>query len=157
MDWLDLLAVQGTLKSLLQHHSSKASILCHSALFTVQLSHPYITTGKTIALTRWTGKITWRRPWLPGEYFYLENPMNWGVWQTTVHRITKSWTQLKRLSMHAHGTVSWVLENERRTRLYWIGPQTVGFRRRGDEEETTIRQQQKLNRIRELSLMKMQW
>ena len=54
MDWLDLLAVQGTLKSLLQHHSSKASILQHSAFFTVQLSHPYMTTGKTIALTRWT-------------------------------------------------------------------------------------------------------
>ena len=52
MDWLDLLAVQGTLKSLLQHHSSKASILQSSAFFTVQLSHPYITTGKTIALTR---------------------------------------------------------------------------------------------------------
>ena len=52
MDWLDLLAVQGTLKSLLQHHSSKASILCLSAFFTVQLSHPYMTTGKTIALTR---------------------------------------------------------------------------------------------------------
>ena len=54
MDWLDLLAVQGTLKSLLQHHTSKASILRHSAFFTVQLSHPYMTTGKTIALTRWT-------------------------------------------------------------------------------------------------------
>ena len=54
MDWLDLLAVQGTLKSLLQHHSSKASILWHSAFFTAQLSHPYMTTGKTIALTRWT-------------------------------------------------------------------------------------------------------
>ena len=53
MDWLDLLAVQGTLKSLLQHHSSKASILQCSAFFTVQLSHPYMTTGKTIALTRW--------------------------------------------------------------------------------------------------------
>ena len=52
MDWLDLLAVQGTIKSLLQHHSSKASILWHSAFFTVQLSHPYMTTGKTIALTR---------------------------------------------------------------------------------------------------------
>ena len=52
MDWLDLLAVQGTLKSLLQHHSSKASILQHSAFFIVQLSHPYMTTGKTIALTR---------------------------------------------------------------------------------------------------------
>ena len=59
MDWLDLLAGQGTLKSLLQHHNSKASILQRSAFFTVQLSHPYITTGKTIALTRWTfvGKV----------------------------------------------------------------------------------------------------
>ena len=54
MDWLDLLAVQKTLKSLLQHHSSKASILWHSAFFIVQLSHPYMTIGKTIALTRWT-------------------------------------------------------------------------------------------------------
>ena len=59
MDWLDLLAVQGTLKSLLQHYSSKASILRRSALFIVQLSHPYMTTEKTIALTRWTfvGKV----------------------------------------------------------------------------------------------------
>ena len=59
VDWLDLLAVQGTLKSLLQHHSSKASILWHSAFFVVQLSHPYMTTGKTIGLTRWTfvGKV----------------------------------------------------------------------------------------------------
>ena len=59
MDWLDLLAVQGTLKSFLQYHSSKVSILQCSALFMVQLSHPYMTTGKTIALTRWTfaGKI----------------------------------------------------------------------------------------------------
>ncbi|CAN0343728.1 unnamed protein product [Rangifer tarandus platyrhynchus] len=59
MDWLDLLAVQGTLKSLLQHHSSKASILQHPGFFIVQLSHPYMTTGKTIALTRWTfaGKV----------------------------------------------------------------------------------------------------
>ena len=58
-DWFDLLAVQGTLKSLLQHYSSKASILQHSAFFMVQLLHPYMTTGKTIALTRWTlvGKI----------------------------------------------------------------------------------------------------
>ena len=59
IDWLDLLAVQGTLKSLLQHHSSKASILRCSAFFRVQLSHPYVTTGKTITLTRWTfvGKV----------------------------------------------------------------------------------------------------
>ena len=59
IDWFDLLAMQGTLKSLLQHHSSNASILGHSAFFTVQLSHPYMTIGKTIALTRWTfvGKV----------------------------------------------------------------------------------------------------
>ena len=59
MDWLDLLAIQGTLKSLLQHHSSKASILQHSAFFIVQLSHPYMTTGQTIALSRQTfvGKV----------------------------------------------------------------------------------------------------
>jgi len=59
MDWFDLLAVQGTLKSFLQHHSSRASILRHSAFFIVQLSHPYMTNGKTIALTRWTfvGKV----------------------------------------------------------------------------------------------------
>ena len=59
IDWLDLLAVQGTLKSLFQHHSSKVSILWHSAFFIIQLSHPYMTTGKTIALTKWTlvGKV----------------------------------------------------------------------------------------------------
>ena len=59
MDWLDLLAIQGTLKSLLQHHSSKASVLRHSAFFTVQFLHPYMTIGKTVALTRWTfvGKV----------------------------------------------------------------------------------------------------
>ena len=59
MDWLDLLAVQGTVKSLLQHHSSEASVLQHSAFFIVQVSHPYMTTGKTIALTRQTfvGKV----------------------------------------------------------------------------------------------------
>ena len=59
IDWLDLLVIQGTFKSLLQHHSSRASILWHSPFFIVQLSHPYMTTGKTIALTRWTfvGKI----------------------------------------------------------------------------------------------------
>ena len=61
MDWLDLLAVQGTLKSLLQHHSSKASILRHTASFIVQLSHPYMTTGKTIALTRWLALVRIKR------------------------------------------------------------------------------------------------
>ena len=62
MDWFDLLAVQGTFKSLLQHRSSKASILQHSAFFMVQLSHPYMTAGKTIALTRWTFVRYWIRP-----------------------------------------------------------------------------------------------
>ena len=93
MDWLDLLAVQGTLKSLLQHRISKASILRPSAFFTVQLSHPYMTSRKTIALTRWTfvGKVisllfnTLSR--LVGEgngnplqYSCLENPMDGGAW-----------------------------------------------------------------------------
>jgi len=94
MDWLDLLAVQGTLKSLLQHHSSKASILQHSAFFTVQLSHPYMTTGNTIALTRWTfvGKVTsllfnmlsrldiGEGNGTPLQYSCLENPMDGGAW-----------------------------------------------------------------------------
>ena len=75
MDWLDLLAVQGTLKSLLQYHSSKASILRHSAFFRVQLSHPYLTTGKTIALTRWTfvGKVINKGFFLKhwAIYFYI--------------------------------------------------------------------------------------
>ena len=81
MDWLDLLAVQGTLKRLLQHHSSKTSFLWRSAFFIVQLSHPYMTTGKTIALTRWTfvdkvmsllfnmmsrlvSTLAWKLPWM---------------------------------------------------------------------------------------------
>ena len=76
MDWLDLLAVQGTLKNLHQHHSSKASILRHSAFFIVQLSHPYMTTGKTIALTRLTfvGKVihTWL---LEKPYLWLDRPL----------------------------------------------------------------------------------
>ena len=75
MDWLDLLAVQGTLKSLLQHHSSKSSILRCSAFFTVQLSHPYMTTGKTIALTR-RGEDNGT----PLQYSCLENPMDRGPW-----------------------------------------------------------------------------
>ena len=73
MDWLYLLAVQGTLKSLLQHQGSKASILQRSAFFTVQLSHPYMTTGKTIALTRWTfvGKVVSLLGWLAYSLFFL--------------------------------------------------------------------------------------
>ena len=90
MDNLDLLAVQGTLKSLLQHHSSKASILRHSAFFIVQLSHPYMTTGKTIALTRQTfvGKVmsllfnilVGEGHGNPLQYSCLENPMDGEAW-----------------------------------------------------------------------------
>ena len=94
MDWLDLLAVQGTLKSLLQHHSSKASILRCSAFLMVQLSHPYMTTGKTIALTRWTfvGKVMsllfnmlsrldiGEGNGTPLQYSCLENPMDGGAY-----------------------------------------------------------------------------
>ena len=71
MDWSDLLAVQGALKSLLQHHSSKASILWHSAFFIVQLSHPYMTTGKTIALTRRTFRMYFLKYILLGYLVYL--------------------------------------------------------------------------------------
>ena len=94
MDCLDLLAVQGTLKSLLQHPSSKASILQHSAFFIVQLSHPYMTTGKTIALTRWTfvdkvmtllfnmlsRLVIGEGNGTPLQYSCLENPMGGGAW-----------------------------------------------------------------------------
>ena len=94
MDWLDLLAVHGTLKSLLQHHSSKASILWRSTFLMVQLSHPYMTTGKTIVLTRWTfvGKamslffnmlsrlIIGEGNGTPLQYSCLENPMDRGAW-----------------------------------------------------------------------------
>ena len=69
MDWLDILAVQGTLKSLFQHHSSKASILQCSAFFIVQLSHPYMTSGKSIALTRWTFDAVFDAPFLPRSTF----------------------------------------------------------------------------------------
>ena len=94
MDWFDLFAVQGTLKSLLQHHSSKASILQHSAFFIVQLSHPYMTPGKTITLTRWifVGKVMsllfnmlsrlviGEGNGTPLQYSCLENPMDGGAW-----------------------------------------------------------------------------
>ena len=94
MDWLNILAVQGTLKSLLQHHSSKASTLQLSAFFIIQLSHPYMTTGKTIALTIWTfvGKVMSllfnmlsrlvirEGNGTPLQYFCLENPMDGGAW-----------------------------------------------------------------------------
>ena len=79
MDWLDLLAVQGTLKSLLQHQSSKASIFQRSAFFTVQLSHPYMTTGKTIAFTRWTfvGKVMSLLFNMLSNFWVLQNHCRW--------------------------------------------------------------------------------
>ena len=131
MDWLDLLAVQGTLKSLLQHHSSKASILQHSAFFLVQLSHPYMTTEKTIALTRWTFVdrvisllfnmlsrlvITFlpRSKCLgtPLQYSCLENPMDGGAWWATVHGVAKSRTRLSDFTFTFH---SHALEKEMAT------------------------------------------
>ena len=106
MDWLDLLAVQGALKSLLQHHSSKASILQCSAFSIVQLSHPYMTTGKTIALTRQTfvGKVMsllfnmlsrlviGEGNGTPLQYSCLENPMDGRAWWAAVHGVAKSRT-----------------------------------------------------------------
>ena len=89
MDWLDLLAVQGTVKNLLQHHSSKASTLWHSAFFTVQLSHPYMTTGKTIALTRRTfvGKVM-------SPLFNMLSRFG-RAWWAAVYRVAQSQTWLK--------------------------------------------------------------
>ena len=113
-DWFYLLAVQGTLKSFLQHHSSKASILRHSTFFTVQLSQPYwTTTGKTIALTRRTfvgqvmsllfnmlSRLVIREGnGTPLQYSCLENPMNGGAWWAVVHGVAKSRT---RLHFHFH-------------------------------------------------------
>ena len=103
LDWLDLLAVQGTLKSLLQHHSSKASVLQHSPFFTVQLSHPYMTTGKTIALTRRTfvdkvislvfnmlSRLSTEE--LMSELWKLV--MDREVWHAAIHGVAKSRTRL---------------------------------------------------------------
>ena len=84
MDWLDLLAVQGTLKSLLQHHSSKASFLLHSALFIVQLSHPYMTTGKTIAWTIWCKSKKQKSPGnklLHSSFVHSPSPLNFDLSQ----------------------------------------------------------------------------
>ena len=116
MDWLDLLAVQGTLKSLLQHHSSKASILRHSAFFTVQLSHPYTTTGKTIALTRRTfvdkvmallfnmlsRLVIGEGNGTPLQYSCLEIPMDGGAWWAAVHGVPKSRTRLSDFTFTFH-------------------------------------------------------
>ena len=116
MDWLDLLVVQGTLKSLLQHHSSKASILLHSAFFIVQLSHPYMTTGKTIALTKRTfvGKVMSllfnmlsrlvirEGNGTPLQYSCLENPMNGVAWKAAVHGVPEGWTRLNDFTFTFH-------------------------------------------------------
>ena len=116
MDWLDLLAVQGTLKSLLQNHSSKASILRCPAFFTVQLSHPYMTTGKTIAWTRWTfvGKVMSllfkmlsrlvirEGDGTPLQYSCLENPMDEGAWWAAIHGVAKSRTRLSNFTFTFH-------------------------------------------------------
>ena len=104
--WFDLLVVQGTLKSLLQHYSSKASILQCSAFFIVQLSHPYMTTGNTIALNRWTFVskvmsllfntlsmfVIGEGNGTPLQYSCLENPMDGGAWWAAVYGVTQSRT-----------------------------------------------------------------
>ena len=110
MDWFDLLAVHGTLKSLLQHHGSKASILLHSALFMVQFSHPYLTIGKTIASTRWASLVAQMVKNPPAMWETWVPPLGWkdpleedtathssilvwkGAWRATVHGVTKSQT-----------------------------------------------------------------
>ena len=117
MDWLNLLAVQGTLKSLLQHHSSKASILRHSDFFTVQLSHPYMTTGKTIALTRRTflvaqmvkhlstmretrvQSLCWEDPLEKGKATH-SSILAWRIPWTSPWGTTKSQTQLSNFHFH---------------------------------------------------------
>ena len=114
MDWLYLLAVQGTLKSLLQHHSSKASVLRQSAFIIVQLSHPYMTTGKTIDLTRQTfvdkvmsllfnmlsRLVIGEGNGTPLQYSCLENPTDGGAWQAAVRGVARSWDTTERLHFH---------------------------------------------------------
>ena len=116
MDWLDLLAVQGTLKSLLQCYSSEASILLPSAFFIIQFSHPYMSTGKTIALTRWTfvdkvmsllfnmllRLVIGEGNGTPLQYFCLENPMYRGAWWAVVHGVAKSRTWLSNITFTFH-------------------------------------------------------
>ena len=104
MDWLDLLAVQGTLKSLLQHYSSKASILRCSAFFTVQLSHPYMTTGKTITLTRWTfvGKV------MPLLLNMLSRLVITQYWKKQTWRVYPIWFQDLIQNCNCQDSTAWV-------------------------------------------------
>ena len=112
MDWLDLLAIQETLKSLLQHHSSKASILQCSAFFIVQLSHPYMTIGKTIALTRQTfvGKVM----------SCLENPRDWRAGWAAVYGVAQSRTRLKQLSISSSSLVIAFLPWNKHLLISWL-------------------------------------
>ena len=141
MDWMDLLAVQGTLKSLLQYHSSKASVLRRSAFFIVQFSHPYMTTGKTIALTRWTfvGKVmsllfnmlTERLHFHfslscigegngnPLQCSCLENPRDGRAWWAAVYGVAQSWTRLKRLSSSSRLVITF-LPRSKRLLISWL-------------------------------------
>ena len=116
MDWLDLFAVQGNLKSLLQHHNSKASILRCSAFFIVELSHPYMTTGKIIALSRWTfvsrvmsllfnmlsRLVIGEGNGTPFQHSCLKNPMDGGTWWAAVHGVAKSQTRLSDFTFTFH-------------------------------------------------------
>jgi len=142
MDWWALLAVQGTLKSLLQHHSSKASILWRSAFFTVQLSRPYMTTGKIIALTRRTfvGKVMsllfnmisrlviGEGNGIPLQCSCLENSRDGGAWWAAVYRVAQSWTRLKRLSSTRRLVITF-LPRSKHLLISWLqSPSAVIFK-----------------------------
>ena len=141
MDWFDLLAIQGTLKSLLHHHSSKASILWCLAFFIVQLSHPYMTTGKTVALTRWTfvGKVMsllfnmlsrlviGEGNGKPLQCSCLENPRDGGAWWAAVYGVAQSRTWLKRLSSSSSSSIG----QGRLNKVFLCQRQLAAYKRRG--------------------------
>ena len=122
IDWFDVLSVQGTPKSLLQHHSSKASILQHSAFFMVQLSYPYMTTGKTIALTRWTfvGKG-------PGSSLIAQLVKNPPAMQEIPFRFLRQGDSLeKEMAIHS-STIAWKIPGTNEPdKLHSMGSQRVG-------------------------------
>ena len=126
MDWLDLLAVQGTLKNLLQHHSSKASILWHSAFFTVQLSHPYMTTGKTTALTRWTfvGKVMSLFFNMLSSLVAQRVKCLLAIWETRVQFLGQEDPLEKEMATHS-STLAWKIpRTEKPGRLQSMGSQS---------------------------------